>query len=85
MFSYGNFLKKRVIKQQATPKWSNKEIIDRVYKKSIELTKETGICYVVDHIFPLRGKLVSGLHIETNLQIITYKQNSKKFGLENET
>lgn len=34
--------------------------------------------FVVDHIIPLRGKNVSGLHIHTNLQIITDLDNSSK-------
>ena len=32
----------------------------------------------VDHIIPLQGKLVSGLHTPTNLQVITARDNAKK-------
>ena len=33
---------------------------------------------VVDHIIPLQGKNISGLHVYDNLQIITETENSIK-------
>lgn len=72
-----NVARKSFIKL-ATPKWANYEIIKKIYKKSEELSIETGVLYHVDHIIPLRNKFVSGLHVENNLQIITSKENLKK-------
>lgn len=52
--------------------------IDDIYKKASYLTETTGIIHHVDHIIPLQGKLVSGLHIPSNLQILTANKNCTK-------
>ena len=36
------------------------------------------MAHEVDHIIPLRGELASGLHVESNLQVITADENRKK-------
>jgi hypothetical protein len=59
----------------ATPKWANLKAIKNIYLKAAKLTKETGIQYEVDHIVPLAGKNVCGLHIHSNLQIISKIEN----------
>lgn len=64
--------------KQATPEWANKEAILDMYKKAQELSLATGEKYSVDHIIPLRGKFVWGLHIEANLQVIKLIDNKKK-------
>ena len=58
--------------------WKNIEEIRKIYKNCREMTKQTGILHEVDHIVPLHGKNVCGLHVEYNLQIITSKQNRIK-------
>ena len=41
-------------------------------------TKCTGKTWEVDHVLPLRGKSVSGLHVPANLQVILKSENRAK-------
>jgi len=77
MFS-NNSAKRRAKKLQATPEWSEKDLIKKIYDESDRLTNETGIQYNVDHIVPLQSDYVCGLHVLSNLQIITAYDNSSK-------
>jgi hypothetical protein len=61
---------KKVVKQR-TPAWANLQKIVEFYKNCPE-------GYQVDHIIPLRGKKVSGLHVVENLQYLTAKENRNK-------
>ena len=65
----------------ATPKWLTKEQkieIRAFYQESERLKRETGVDHEVDHIVPLRGEFVSGLHVPWNLRVITADENQKK-------
>lgn len=69
---------RKAAKLQATPSWANPEKIKEIYKEAKRISEETKILHHVDHIIPLRGKSVSGLHVEWNLQIIPAVDNLKK-------
>lgn len=71
----GEYLAK---KKLATPIWANMTEIEQIYAHARRLSFETSIPHHVDHIVPIRGKKVSGLHIHTNLQILTATENLKK-------
>lgn len=64
--------------KRATPPWVDMKAIDGIYLEALSLQKSDGIPREVDHIIPLRGKLVSGLHVQNNLQILTQSENRRK-------
>lgn len=73
--------KRRAAKMLRTPAWLNStqlKAIREFYRLASELSITTGIPHHVDHIVPLRGKSVSGLHVPWNLQILTASENSAK-------
>jgi len=61
----------RARKQNQTPSWADLNEIEKIY-----LNCPKG--YHVDHIVPLKGKEVSGLHVEYNLQYLPALDNIKK-------
>lgn len=73
--------RRRAVKLRATPKWLTCEELKEIedfYKKSKSLKLATGEEYHVDHIVPLQGKNVCGLHVPWNLQVIPAKENLSK-------
>lgn len=76
-----NVRKRQAAKIQRTPKWLTENdiwMMQEAYHLADMRTKLFGINWHVDHIIPLRGKLVSGLHTPYNLQVIPAKQNISK-------
>ena len=70
--------KRNAAKLQATPVWASKQKIDEFYYTADMLGMHTGDPHHVDHVVPLRSKLVCGLHVEHNLQVLTGLDNLKK-------
>ena len=62
---------RRSLKLRSTPKFANLNKIREIYKNCPK-------GYHVDHIVPLQGKNVCGLHVEWNLQYLTPSENSAK-------
>lgn len=67
--------------KNASPPWlsaEHKEGIKQLYKLAQKFEKTFGLKYHVDHIVPLNGDNVCGLHVPWNLQILESKMNLKK-------
>lgn len=62
----------------ATPSWADHTLMNEVYNLSKQLTKSTGIQHDVDHIVPIKGRTVCGLHCQSNLQAIPHSDNMAK-------
>ena len=73
--------KRRAAKLLRTPKWLTADdlfIIEEAYHVAKLRTELTNIPWHVDHILPLQGKKVSGLHVPGNIQVIPAKINLQK-------
>lgn len=58
--------------------WADSRAVRAIYAKARRITRETGVPHHVDHIIPLQGTYVSGLHVETNLRIVEGAENLRK-------
>ena len=73
--------KRKASKLNRTPSWLTKEDwneIKDIYRMSKRRSEVEGILYHVDHIIPLQGKNISGLHVPNNLQILKARDNISK-------
>ena len=71
----------QIRRKQRVPKWLKKEDflqIRAAYAMSKHLTEITGTVWEVDHVIPLQGAYVSGLHTPANLQVVPKDANRKK-------
>lgn len=73
--------KRFAAKMQRMPKWLTQEEKLRMscyYQLAAMRTKESGHAWHVDHIVPMRGESVSGLHVPWNLRVISAQENMNK-------
>lgn len=63
---------------QAMPPWVDREAIRQIFKLAKLESDKRGETLHVDHIVPLQGESVCGLHVPWNLQILTGFENRSK-------
>ena len=74
-------VKRRLAKINRTPAWLTLDdhwMIEQAYELAAIRTKMFGFSWHVDHMLPLQGRTVSGLHVPTNLQVIPAVDNVRK-------
>lgn len=73
--------KRHAAVRRRTPPWltaEHFEAIKAVYLLASRITKATGVPHEVDHVVPLQGQTVSGLHVPWNLQVLPEVDNVRK-------
>ena len=73
--------KRKAAKLQRTPAWLTEDdlwMIEQAHELAALRTKLFGFPWHVDHILPLQGKYVSGLHVPLNMQVIPGLENCRK-------
>ena len=73
--------KARADHYQRTPSWLTEDdiwMMDEAYELAKLRQQMTGFPWHVDHVIPLRGERVSGLHVPLNLQVIPALVNMRK-------
>lgn len=70
--------RRRSAKLAASPTWSNLFFIEEIYALGQLRTKLFGFSWHVDHVVPLKSKIVCGLHVEQNLQVVPAVINQSK-------
>lgn len=62
----------------ATPAWADLDAIRTRYKERATMERLTGVRHDVDHVIPLCGDNVCGLHVAANLRVILARDNRRK-------
>lgn len=73
--------KYRAARRMACPPWVDADHMARiheVYRLRRQISEQTGVVHEVDHIVPLQGKTVCGLHVWWNLRVIPREENNRR-------
>lgn len=72
------YAKYRASKAKRSPPWADQVAIQCMYAIARRVSDCLGIPHHIDHIVPLHGTSVSGLHVEQNLRVIPKQLNLSK-------
>jgi hypothetical protein len=75
------WMQREAAKKRRTPNWLTDDdmwVMEQVYDIAAKRKQMLGGEWHVDHIVPLQGKTVSGLHVPWNLQVISGNENRQK-------
>lgn len=78
--------KRRADIRKRTPAWLTEhdfKVMQSFYWLATAAEKISGVAHHVDHIYPLNGRFVSGLHVPGNLRVVPAEENLKKSNLWN--
>lgn len=70
--------RRRTAQLNAMPAWVDRAAIRAIYRECKRISAETSIVHHVDHVVPLQGVTVCGLHVPWNLQVIPATENFRK-------
>ncbi len=63
----------------ACPSWCDRRAVREIYAKCRQMNAAAGFTkYHVDHVIPLQGARVTGLHVPNNLRIMEAAENCRK-------
>ena len=65
-------------RRKAMPVWADTHAINFIYATKRYMQMETNAEWHVDHVIPVKGKTVCGLHVSNNLRIVTASYNRQK-------
>jgi hypothetical protein len=74
-------MRNKIERKKRVPAWLTEDdhwMIEQAYDLAALRTKMFGVAWHVDHVIPLCGKKVSGLHVPYNLQVILGSENCRK-------
>jgi hypothetical protein len=70
--------KRRAVERNAVPSWADFSVIKFFFATRQYMTNETGFDWHVDHVVPLQGRYVCGLHVHNNLRVVPATDNLRK-------